>query len=167
MSVVAVILIILISIVAVGIYLNYTLKEIKKITVQENANCIGLDFKVIQCFLFPAGLQIPNSNYVTPTNAIYMVVERGYGGGKIVDLRFTVKDNNGETHVEVPVNLTTPGLKILADYKNFLEHSTTEAILTPINYLPTEIMVSPVVGESKTICDSIYPFETCVLIPST
>ncbi len=166
-STVAVILIILLTIVSVGIYLSITLKNIKKSTAQEEAKCLGLDFKVTKCFLFPTGYQMPNSNYVTQTNEIYTIVERRYGGGDITDLRFSIKDDSGKIHVGSPINFTISGFKLLTDYSNFVEHSTVETILTSIDYTPAGIIVSPVVGESKTICEPIYSFEPCISIPST
>ncbi len=166
-STVAVVLIILLTIVAVGVYLSITLKNIKKSTAQEGAKCLGLDFKVVKCFIFPAGYQMPNSNYITQTNEIYTIVERGYGGGDITDLRFIIKDDSEKTHMGIPINFTISGFKLLTDYSNFPEHSTRETILTSIDYIPVGLMVSPVVGESKTICDSLYPFEACILAPST
>lgn len=160
-----VILIILLSIVAISVFLSVTLRTIRNATAEERAKCIGLDFKVTSCFFFPAGFQMPNSNYVVPNNGIYGVVERGYGGGDIVDLRFVVKDDTGAEHIELPVNLTAPGIKIYTDYRGFPEHATAEIVLTPLSYTPVEMTVAPVVGKSRTICEPIYPKGSCVVVP--
>jgi hypothetical protein len=162
-SVITVILIILLSIVAVSVFLSVTLRTIRNATVEERAKCIGLDFKVTQCILFPAGYTLPNTNYVVPNNGIYAVVERGYGGGDISDLRFSLKDSTNQEHIEIPVNLTGPGFRIYSDFRGIAEYSTVEAVITPINYLPTEITVAPVVGK-KTVCEPVYPKGSCTLI---
>ncbi len=158
MSTVGVVLIILLTIVAAGIFLSTTLKSIRESTAQEKAKCLGIDLKNTQCVIFPTGYTLPNSNYALPVDGIYAIVERAYGGGEIRDLRFDLTYSSGRNEILKPVNISGAGYKIETGYNNFLEHSSKEVALMPVTYnppseVPYSLRVSAVVGKRDTICE--------------
>ena len=171
-STVGVVLIVLLSIVAVGIFLSAVFRNIKDATAQERAKCLGIDLKVTECIIFPEDSSFPNSNYVLPDDGIYAIIDRGYGGGLIGDLRFQVNYDDGTTEVLRPVNLSGPGFKIETGYQSFVEHSSSVAALMPVNYdpltnkIPVTLGVSAVVGKSNTICDVTALPTSCAVFAS-
>ncbi len=167
-STIGVILIIVLSIVAIGIFLSVTLRSIRNVTAQEKAKCLGIDLEVIQCIVFPAGSPLPNSAYQIPDNGIYAVTDRGFGGGEIRDLRYHVTYNNGETEILTPVNISGRGYRVETGYKYFLEHSSTHSALIPVVYdsptqVPVTLGVSAVVGKKDTLCELTAPALPCVV----
>ncbi|MGV8142131.1 MAG: hypothetical protein ACP5NS_00675 [Candidatus Pacearchaeota archaeon] len=171
-STIGVILIILLSIVAIGVFLTITFKNIRNITASERAKCLGIDLKVTQCVVFPGGTVLPNSVYTLPYDGVYTVVERAYGGGEMRDIRFHLTYNTGRTELRETVNVSGPGFKIFSgDYSTFLEHSSGEFAFTPVTLTPSEfpttLGVSAVVGKKDTLCEQVNAPLNCVLyVPS-
>ena len=167
-STIGVILIILISIVAVSILLSVVFRNIRNVTAEERAKCLGIDLKATLCTFFPSSTVFPNSNYVLPANGILALVERGYGGGGIADLRFHLEYSDGSVEILSPINLSAPGFRINTEYQNFVEHSSKEAVLMPITYtpsrIPSNLRVSAVVGKSNTLCEATAPALPCTVI---
>ena len=148
------VLIIILAVIGAGIFLSVYLRNVRDIADRDLPLCVGIDLEMLWCIAFPANTQLPNGGYLDQAG-LYLVVERLPGGEEIRDLRFKITDSDGKTHVERPVNVTVPGYKILADYRSFVEHSTKEAAVKPLDYspnVPCEIAVSAVVGKSNTIC---------------
>ncbi len=149
------VLIILLIVVAVGIFLSVFLGNVRDVASTDLPLCAGIDLKMVWCVGFLGGYTLPTVSAIQG-NGIYFVVERLAGGGEIRDLRFKIIDGAGNSKVERPVNFTTPGFSITTDYRKLVEHSTIEAVLLPYNLsqsgVPCEVAVSAVVGNSNTVC---------------
>ncbi len=163
-STIGVVLIILLSIVAIGLFLSITFKSIRNATAEEKAKCLGIDLKLVQCVGFTGGTKLPSSNIPLLENTIYAVVQREFGGGQIENLRFHVIYDTGENEILEPVSLSIPGFNFATEYPNFVEYSSVDVALHPsIVQIPATLSVSAVVGKSKTICEPTAEPISCVV----
>lgn len=168
-TVVGNVLIIILIVIAAGIFLSVYLRNVRDIANRDLPLCAGIDLKMIWCVGFVNGYILPNGQPLDG-NGIYFVVERLPGGGEIRDLRFKITDPEGNSKVERPVNVTTAGLRIATEYWKLVEHSTAEAALRPYNIyqsgIPCEVSVTAVVGKSNTICPiTSEPIECLLYVP--
>ena len=162
---VGVILIAALAVIGAAIFIGAYLRNMKDTTSNDAALCAGIDIWVKTCYYYPASTVLPGGQQQLGVNGIYFLVERGAGDGAIKDLRFSVTDlNSGETHSERPVNFTGATYHITTEYFKLVEHSTIEAVVIPITYLPNEVRVSPVVGDSNTVCTPADRPLKCILI---
>lgn len=163
------VLIIVLVVVAVGIFLSIILRNIRNTTDTDLHLCPGIDLKLIWCVGFLNGFTLPTGQPIEGSG-IYFVVERGPGGKEIRDLRFNIIDNEGNNKVERPVNFTTAGFSITTQYNKLVEHSTIEAALLPYDVsqsgIPCKVAVSAVVGDSNTICAPTSEPINCQLYSS-
>jgi len=157
-GVVAVVLIVLISIIAVSIFLAVYFKSVKKSTSDDSALCLGIDVGVKNCYYFNYLI-----NYVNPPipgmpvireneNALLMNVERFPGGGEIKSLRFEVEGVDGNKYSGKPIDINVGLFKATTNYTDFVEYSSVEAIIRDIPSAPKSVTVGAVVGDSETVC---------------
>jgi hypothetical protein len=156
-TVVASILIILISVIAASIFLGFYLKSINKSTSNDYSSCFGIDLKLKNCFIITPQMVNPIlPSGVPPLTgpALLMNVERFPGGGNIGDLRFTVTDENGNDHLEIPVEVDIPAFNFEVDrnYSKLVEYGSMNALVRDLGYAPASVAVSAVVGKSEAIC---------------
>ncbi len=156
-AVVGTILIVLISVVAVSIFLGVYLREVKKNTSGDSSLCFGIDLKINNCRIIPIStFQAFGLNEYKP--GLLINIERFAGGKDIKNLKFVVTDSSGVIHIEEPVDLPSLrnfGLYISTNYSGFVEYNSVDAVVKNISYsllVPPSISVSAVVGQSETIC---------------
>ena len=161
------VLVIMLVIIAAGIFLSVYLRSVRDIADRDLPLCTGIDLRLVSCYLFPPETTFQGAELIT--YGLYFIVERGPGDGEIRDLRFKVIDINGAEHIERPINITGTGIN--TNYKFFAEHSTVEAAVVPIVYLsgvsandlPDFAAVSVVVGDSNTVCSPTSEPIKCLL----
>lgn len=170
-GVVGPILIVMIVVIAAGIFLSVYLRSVRDVANRDLPLCVGIDLKMIKCVGFLNGYPLPNGQLISG-NGIYFIVERAQGGGEIRDLRFKITDSEGKSRVERPINVSVAGIRINTAYQQFVEHSTKEAALLPYSLtpqgggIPCEVAVSAVVGDSNTICAPTSEPIECLLFDS-
>ena len=163
------VLVIMLVIIAAGIFLSVYLRSVRDIADRDLPLCTGIDLKMKWCVGFLSGYTLPNGQLLQG-NGIYFLVERLPGGGEIRDLRFKMTDPEKRSRSERPVNVSTAGVSITTAYQQFVEYSAVEAALLPYNLyqsgIPCEVTVSAVVGDSNTICAATQEPIKCLLYPN-
>lgn len=163
-SIMGTVLIILISVVAVGILFGVLSKTLNKATKDESYLCLGIDIKVSDCIIVNGTIMNP----LLPPNlqingfALLIGMERFPGGKNIENLKFAVK-NSSSVSVMDPINVSIPFFSVDTDYTKFLEYSSFNAVVKDFPNPPSEVSVSAVVGESKTVCKPTREPTRCVM----
>jgi|SRR3989338_10997496 len=169
-SVVAVVLIVLISIIAVSIFLGLYFKSIKKSTSDDSALCLGIDLEAKTCYIFDEILnyylnQIPNNN-IHIANGEYvtlLTVERHPGKGEIKGIIVTTEDSAGNKYSNKSIDVTVGNLfSASANYSNFNEYDSVDVVARGFYNEVRRATVSAIVGESKTICPPTRVPINCV-----
>ena len=152
-SVVSYILIALITIVAITIFLGVYLRSVDKNTSGDTSSCFGIDLKLNNCIIIPISLINGPFGLDDSGPAIIANVERFPGGDEVKGLRFVVKDFNGNTHLEEPINFALGNFVVNTNYSDFVEYDSDNALLRNLTYRPVSVAVSAVVGKSETVCN--------------
>lgn len=165
-SIVAIVLITLLSVVGIAILFGAVFKTVGESTSNDASSCLGIDLKVSSCDIYNDTL-IDQVNLLfalaNPINgsAIVINLERLPGGGEIKDLRFQITDELGNSYIEEPVDATIGPFSVNTNYTEFVEYGVFVALARDIMYNASSVRVSAVVGSSETICAPTRPATNC------
>lgn len=159
-SVVGVVLIVLISIIAVSIFLGVYFKSIKKSTSDDSALCLGIDLEAKTCYFYDDILnyyleQIPNNNFriANGEHVTLLNVERHPGKGFVKGINVITEDSAGNIYTNNTMNVSVGVLfSTSTDYSNFNEYDSVEVVARGFFNEVKSATVSAVVGDSNTIC---------------
>lgn len=161
-SIVSYILIILLTVTAISIFIGYYISNLNKGTKDERALCFGMDLEVTACTIFNSTvlnfLGLPDTGY-----GILASIERHPGGGDLAGIRLIIKDSNGNTHTEAPLNMTIAGFKSDTDFSDLVEYNAVDIIVRNLSYTPVSYGVAAVVGESETVCSATRTYNNCAV----
>lgn len=159
--IVGTVLLILISVVAIGILWAGYNKFSNESFESDGFDCSLVSVKPVSCVFVPVGTVLPNVGTTISENTVFAIIKREIGNGELTSVKMVLTDISGGVTIVNPENFNSDNLNVDDDFSDFEEFTTKKIInVGDVLQAPVKFNVVAVVGKDK-ICEPSYESISC------